>query len=76
MRPSKPSACEARWPGTGARDPRARVAVSAPRLGSPGALPLLPHGPAVRPDPAPRSSCFAFSQGFCCKDTSGTRTAR
>lgn len=58
----------------GMRDPRARVAVSArwpARLHWRPPRPLL-QGPTVRPDPVPRSSCFAFSQGFCCKDASGT----
>ena len=62
---------------SGGQGPAGLVAMSALRLTcSTGAIQPLPQGPAVRPDPVPRSPCFAFSQGFCCKDASRTRTAR
>lgn len=61
----------------GGQGPAGLVATSALRLTcSTGAIWPLPQGPAVRPDPVTRSPCFAFSQGFCCKDASRTRTAR
>lgn len=62
---------ESRWPGTRGLGCHVRPSLTC----STGAIRPLPQGPAVRPDPVTRSPCFAFSQGFCCKDASRTRTA-